>query len=59
MAKKPDPIVMVRLPAEAKKALGKAAQDESVPPSTLMRILTIDWLRRHGYLPKKSRQERR
>ena len=58
MAKKPSKIMMMRLQADQLEALRRAGEDESLAPSTLARVITVEWLRRHGYLPKKSRQER-
>ena len=59
MAKKPMEILMVRMPTKEKAALVRAAEDETLPQSTLMRVIVVEWLRRRNYLPPKSRKEGR
>ena len=60
MPKKPlESMLALRLSTRDRKALETAAEDEGIPASTLVRMITLEWLRRRDYLPPKSRHERR
>jgi hypothetical protein len=45
----------IRLPAETKAALERAAKDEIRSMSSLVERIVTDWLRAHGYLPDKTK----
>lgn len=42
----------VRLPLDMIAALDKAAKDQGVSRSEIIRDVVAGWLREHGYLPK-------
>lgn len=44
--------VSVRLPADVKIAMEKAAKDDARSASNLIEKVLTDWLRERGYLPK-------
>ena len=47
----------VRVDPETKDALKRAAEDDDRSQASMIERMIKEWLREHGYLPKKSKTQ--